>query len=154
MRVIIAGGRDYRLTKADLAGLDRLLVELPITEVISGGAGRTYLRVWLRDHWEEEEWIARDNTTPFPDLRRVVPGRTVGADLCGEAWAAWRGVPCRRFVARWEVQGRGAGPKRNALMAQHADAAVLFPGGRGTASMHAEALRAGLRVIDWRGGLP
>lgn len=33
MKVIIAGGRDYELTAADIARLDRARIELPITEV-------------------------------------------------------------------------------------------------------------------------
>lgn len=39
MRVIIAGGRDYRFTPEDIAWLDSILAEIgPFTEVISGGA--------------------------------------------------------------------------------------------------------------------
>ena len=38
MKTIIAGGRDYNLTPEDYALLDKLLIELPITEVVSGCA--------------------------------------------------------------------------------------------------------------------
>lgn len=38
MKVIIAGGRDYELTDADRARLDRARSELPITEVVCGCA--------------------------------------------------------------------------------------------------------------------
>jgi hypothetical protein len=38
MKVIIAGGRTTRLTKNDVKVLNKLLVQLPITEVVSGVA--------------------------------------------------------------------------------------------------------------------
>lgn len=151
--MIIAGGRKYRFTLADIQALDRLRAELPIEEVISGGAGRTYL--WSREHRGQwEEWYPRDSEVPFPDLRRVVPGSTVGADLCAVAWAVWRGIDYRWFLADWNRYKNAAGPRRNREMARSgAEACVLFPGGAGTASMHAEATREGLRVIDWRQGV-
>ena len=38
MRVVIAGGRDQRLTADDIYRLDQLVQSLPITEVVTGGA--------------------------------------------------------------------------------------------------------------------
>jgi len=38
MKLIIAGGRDYRLTGADLAVLDEYALTIGVTEVVSGGA--------------------------------------------------------------------------------------------------------------------
>lgn len=105
--VIIAGGRDYQFTEADIAKLDAI----SIREVVSGGAS--------------------------------------GADQCGEQWAESRGIPVERFPADWETHGRAAGPIRNRKMAEYADAVVLFPGGRGTASMQKEAEKAGLVVYDF-----
>jgi hypothetical protein len=112
LRLIIAGGRDYRLSPADIARLDELLPE--VSEVVSGAAS--------------------------------------GVDSDGEEWAARHGIKVYSFPAEWKRHGRAAGPIRNRLMAEYADAVALFPGGRGTANMHAEAVRAGLRVFDWRGG--
>lgn len=51
MRVIIAGGRDYRLTVGDYAMLNQMRGELPITSVVCGMArgadmsGRTWARI-------------------------------------------------------------------------------------------------------------
>lgn len=104
-RTIIAGGRDYHLTKEDRAFLDTL----PICEVVSGGAP--------------------------------------GADSGGEAWAALREVPVRRFPANWAKYGKAAGPMRNQEMADYAEAVVLFPGGAGTADMRRRAKSSGL--IFW-----
>lgn len=38
MKVIIAGGRDYRLTKSDFGVLDEFAKGFGVTEVVSGGA--------------------------------------------------------------------------------------------------------------------
>lgn len=105
MKVIIAGGRDYRLDLNDRLWLDGLRTILPITEVVEGGAS--------------------------------------GADRDARAWAIGRGIPYRTFKADW-LYGKGAGPARNRQMAEYAEACVLFPGGRGTASMRRIALAKGL----------
>lgn len=110
MKLIIAGGRDYHFTPADIAALDALLPE--VTEVVSGCAS--------------------------------------GADREGEEWAASHKIPIRKFPADWRNDGRAAGPIRNRLMAEYADAVILFPGGKGTMNMHDEAHMRGLRIIDRR----
>lgn len=110
MKLIIAGGRDYRLTERDFAWLDWLRIS--VSEVVSGGA--------------------------------------IGVDSDGEAWAERNGIPVERFPADWKAHGRAAGPIRNRKMAEYADAVVLFPGARGTASMWREARRAGIRIYDRR----
>ncbi len=108
MKLIIAGGRNYRLTSMDIAMLDLL----KITEVVSGGA--------------------------------------TGADASGESYAGSRGYPVKRFPADWKAHGKAAGPIRNRQMAEYADGVALFPGGRGTESMHREAKRAGIDIYDFR----
>jgi predicted Rossmann-fold nucleotide-binding protein len=112
MQLIIAGGRDYQVTRQGYDMLDQLLRRINITGVVSGCAR--------------------------------------GADKCGERWAAARGIYVARFPADWKKHGRRAGPVRNRMMAQYADAVVLFPGGRGTDNMHLEASKAGLPIYDWR----
>ena len=106
MKLIIAGGRKYRLTADDAAYLDGLFIE----EIVSGGA--------------------------------------TGADSGGEAYATHRGLNVKRFPADWDAYGKAAGPIRNRQMAEYADGVVLFPGGRGTASMAREARKAGIRIFD------
>lgn len=61
------------------------------------------------------------------------------------------GYPYREFKAEWGVYGLRAGPVRNAEMARAAGeggVAILFPGGRGTASMRSEAEKRGLRIVE------
>jgi hypothetical protein len=81
----------------------------------------------------------------------VIEGGANGADRGGRTWAMGRGIQVATFVANWTKYGNSAGPIRNREMSKHADAAVLFPGGRGTENMHQEAVKAGLRIYDWRG---
>lgn len=56
----------------------------------------------------------------------IVSGTARGADELGERYAAERGLPVKRFPADWDQYGRSAGYKRNAQMAEYADAAVIF----------------------------
>ena len=110
MKLIIAGGRNYRLNDKEYRLLDKFTGL--VSEVITGGA--------------------------------------TGIDACGEQWANWHSIPIRVFLPNWKKYGKGAGPRRNAVMAMHADAVVLFPGGRGTESMFQEAKKRNLKIYDWR----
>lgn len=112
MKVIITGGRYYRLTDADLEFLDELRKTTGITEVVSGGAS--------------------------------------GVDADGEGWAHRNGISVRRFPADWDLYGKAAAPLRNRHMAEYADAAVVFPGGKGTESVAREARIQRLKVWDRR----
>lgn len=83
-------------------------------------------------------------------ISEVVSGGAPGADRAGELYAMTSGFPVKTFLADWAALGRAAGPIRNKAMAEYADAVVLFPGGRGTASMAREAEIAGIEIFDWR----
>lgn len=111
MKVIVAGGRDYKPDGAAYRWLREKLRELGADTIISGGA--------------------------------------TGADAMGEANAKTDGYRLMRFPADWKTHGRAAGPIRNREMAKHADAVILFPGGRGTDSMRREAEANGLVVIRY-----
>lgn len=88
------------------------------------------------------------------DISEVVSGGATGADASGESYAYFNGLPVKRFPADWQTHGRAAGPIRNQQMAEYADAVALFPGGRGTASMYKEAVKAGIKIYDYRGQKP
>jgi predicted Rossmann-fold nucleotide-binding protein len=80
----------------------------------------------------------------------LVSGGCRGVDTDVEQWAAYNGLEVHRFpVSRqqWQELGPAAGPMRNRDMAAHADACILFPGGPGTRSMHAEAKKANLIIF-------
>ncbi|MGJ8686323.1 MAG: SLOG family protein [Spongiibacteraceae bacterium] len=84
-------------------------------------------------------------------VTEVVSGGAKGADSEGEKWAKLNAISIKRFPADWGAHGYAAGPIRNKQMAEYADAAALFPGGRGTLSMAKEAASAGIDVHDFRG---
>jgi hypothetical protein len=109
MKLIIAGGRNYRISNIDIAALNRIP---NVTEVVSGGCR--------------------------------------GADKDGERWAKENKISIKVFNADWKAFGKKAGPIRNRLMAQYADALALFPGGAGTQNMYNEARIANLIILDLR----
>jgi hypothetical protein len=81
---------------------------------------------------------------------QVVSGACRGVDALGERYARERGLSVLSFPADWRKHGRRAGPVRNSVMADQADACVIFDGGDpGSRDMirTAEARGLPLRVI-------
>lgn len=62
----------------------------------------------------------------FYDIGEIVSGRASGVDSLGEQWAIKHGKAIKPFPADWNAHGKAAGPIRNRLMAQYADAAVVI----------------------------
>jgi len=127
IKLIIAGGRDYRLTPADFLKLDQLATKIDINEVVTGRAeGADADGEW----WADVNFI---RVKPFPAL--------------------WDDLSVEGAVVRYTASGRPynamAGPQRNRRMAEYADAVVLFPGGTGTTSMRKEAMRARITIYDF-----
>jgi hypothetical protein len=76
----------------------------------------------------------------------LIQGGARGADrFCGD-WATAHGIPVEGYPADWETHGKKAGVLRNQQMIDEGkpDAAVAFPGGRGTADMVARLERSGI----------
>lgn len=82
----------------------------------------------------------------------IVSGCATGADTLGEQYAEARGYQVERYPAQWrdanDRYDKGAGVKRNALMADNADALLAYWDGksRGTKNMIDEATKRGLLV--------
>ncbi|MGY3588014.1 SLOG family protein [Bradyrhizobium sp. USDA 4350] len=87
-------------------------------------------------------------------ISKVVDGAASGADGHAHAWATSKGIATERFKAAWRMQGRAAGPIRNAKMLADGkpDLVVAFTGGDGTANMIRQARAAGVEVMDLREG--
>jgi hypothetical protein len=83
-------------------------------------------------------------------------GRLRGADGLAEEWAIAREVAYVGEPARWGIEGRAAGPRRNARMMEKCkpEAVVAFAGTSGTGDMVQRALAAGVPVWDLRGLTP
>jgi hypothetical protein len=87
-------------------------------------------------------------------VQGVVSGGASGADREGERWAYHQHIPVKVFKADWNQHGSAAGPIRNKQMADFIAqyprrAVLLFPGGRGTASMRNIAKTVGLEVYEF-----
>ena len=78
----------------------------------------------------------------------IIHGNATGADTMAAHWALLAGVREACFTARWESEGRAAGPLRNQRMLDEGkpDLVVAFPGGKGTADMVRRANAAGVEV--------
>ena len=81
------------------------------------------------------------------NIDEIVSGGATGADKFGETFAKYEGLKVTKFLPQWDKYGRSAWPRRNAEMANYADAVVLFRGGAGTASMKAEATKHGIKIL-------
>lgn len=124
MKLIIAGTRTATEAQVRKA-LDRFQIDtLGVAEVVSGG---------------NKNWDWRSQSM-------------IGADYWGEAWAKSKGIGVTRFPAQWDRYGRSAGPRRNRVMAEYADALLAIWDGksRGTQSMIEEALNLGLTAFVYR----
>ncbi len=83
----------------------------------------------------------------------VIQGGAKGVDSLAHAWAIRSGLPVHTVKALWDQHGRGAGPIRNAQMADLGDTLVAVDHGtRGTQNMIQTARSKNLAVftIDLR----
>ena len=78
----------------------------------------------------------------------IVSGTARGADKLGEFYAKRSQLALALFPADWDLYGKSAGFKRNAQMADYADALVAFWDGKSRGTMHMINLAksAGLQV--------
>jgi len=71
-----------------------------------------------------------------PSDTEIVSGTARGADKLGEKYAAEHELPVVQFPAEWSKYGKSAGYKRNAVMADYADALVAFWDGASRGTKH------------------
>lgn len=102
-----------------------------------------------RDYSDSDAvWAALDRVLAKHGPFTLVEGGARGADRHAGRWAEARaGVRHEVYPADWSKLGRRAGVVRNQEMLDSGlDAAVGFPGGRGTADMARRLERAGVPV--------
>ena len=83
----------------------------------------------------------------------IVSGTARGADKLGELYAKKSKLSLALFPADWEFHGKSAGYKRNAQMADYADALVAFWDGKSRGTMHminlAKSAGIHVRVVNY-----
>lgn len=130
IKLIIAGGRDYRFSVGDFAHLEKLHRQHTVTEVVSGEATGAD---WYGKYWAYERQIpVKGFPADWNDLSK--PDAIIKTRRDGTKYDAY------------------AGPRRNREMAAYADAVALFPGGSGTQDMYRAAKEAGIEIFDFRKG--
>ncbi len=67
----------------------------------------------------------------------IVSGGAKGADSLGEQYAIENGFEIEQYLPNWDIYGKGAGHRRNRLMAEVCDCVICFWDGqsKGTKSM-------------------
>ena len=84
---------------------------------------------------------------------QIVSGTARGADKLGELYAKKSKLSLALFPADWEFYGKSAGYKRNAQMADYADALVAFWDGKSRGTMHminlAKSAGIHVRVVNY-----
>lgn len=101
-------------------------------------------KIWLvSDAVHKSGWLY--------DISEIVSGGARGIDLAGEMFAENYNIPIKRFIPDWSVEGKSAGPKRNILMAEYADALILVWDGhsKGSAHMKKEAQKRNLKIYEY-----
>ena len=70
------------------------------------------------------------------EISCVVSGTARGVDKLGEQWAEANGVDIDRYPAQWDTHGKAAGYRRNVVMAENADAAIVIWDGKSKGAKH------------------
>jgi hypothetical protein len=83
-------------------------------------------------------------------LTEIVTGGARGVDAMGKEFAREFGIAHKEFPADWDTHGTSAGYKRNAQMADYADALLLLWDGKskGSAMMKDIAQKKGMLVQE------
>lgn len=82
------------------------------------------------------------------EITSVVSGRAAGVDYLGELYAEQNNLPLHKYPAEWNKYGRSAGPIRNKLMSENAEALLAIWDGNsaGTKNMIDNAKAKGLTI--------
>lgn len=140
MKLLVAGSRDYaNQSKKVIRLLDALIYGYENFD------GRP-LDFNLYDKYGNEDgknWVTE-----------IVSGCAKGIDTAAILWAEEADVPVKKYPAQWNVNGHtdmAAGFKRNALMAEYCDTAIIIWDGksRGTKHMMSELDKRGKEFLLW-----
>ncbi len=145
MILLVAGGRGF--------GVHGTKHSHPDPRVVDAQAAAMFRALNLID----EHGSFFDPGTPdgVPCITRMIQGGARGGDELGKAWADHWKRPCDQYDADWDTHGKGAGPIRNQRMLNallgwrgdgHVIAALVAPGGSGSADMAQRLAKHGVNV--------
>jgi hypothetical protein len=99
----------------------------------------------INDVLQAIAWAKEEGFT----ISEVISGTARGVDKLGEEYARRNNLPVIRFPANWDKYGKSAGYRRNATMANFAQALIAVWDGKSRGTMHMiDLARAkGLRVF-------
>ena len=82
------------------------------------------------------------------NITEVISGMAPGVDQLGIRYAKENNLPLHEYWAEWNFYGKSAGPIRNRLMADNADALIALWDGqsKGTKNMIETATKKGLLI--------
>jgi len=80
--------------------------------------------------------LVESNVARFKEDWGVVSGGAIGPDQWAVIAAEERGLETLVYPAEWDKYGRGAGHKRNKLIAHHADECLVFWDGESRGTNH------------------
>lgn len=87
----------------------------------------------------------------------IISGGANGADKLGEQFAQEENIPLEVYKAEWDKYGKGAGFKRNALMASKAEALIAIWDGASRGAKHMIDIATAMKlkvfvytVKDWK----
>ena len=143
MRLLVAGSRDY-------ANQSRSVIKLldSITDF-------TYSQTGNQDDICPPPNFCHTLGLQFEDITEVVSGCAKGIDTAAILWAESHSIPVKKYPAVWTVDGKtdmAAGFKRNVLMADYCEAAIIIWDGksRGTKHMMSELDKRGKEFLLWK----
>lgn len=98
------------------------------------------------DTFKSVVWLALRGNKWKPGA--ILSGGASGPDSLGERWGKEFGVTVERYPADWYAHGKKAGPMRNQVMVEKADALLVFWDGKskGTRDIISRAQKADIRT--------
>lgn len=102
------------------------------------------------NNYEQFCRILDESLKDISDDIEIVQGGAKGTDALAKHYADTHGIKCREFPALWNINGRAAGPMRNAKMVKFVrgkdSKAIFFWDGKskGTGDCLKKAMKAGI----------
>ncbi|OJY72126.1 MULTISPECIES: DUF2493 domain-containing protein [unclassified Rhizobium] len=103
-------------------------------------------------HYEDAELVQRALIALHwrSPISVLIHGNMTGTGIIAEGWARRAGVPVVRYPPNWELYGSKAEHLRSQFMLNDSRSTLVmaFPGGRNTADLVQQAMKAKIAVLE------